>query len=141
MRFVPEEDAQLCELVGRYGMDRWEEIVRKMGNGRTARQLRERWQNYANPSLSRYYSETDDHALLAKYAEVGPRWAAIAATFPDKSAHLIRTHYRHLQKLQAKGRRPNSELRDWNPDAIENEMLAGEIDHDDELDSNFDTEY
>jgi hypothetical protein len=106
-KFTDDEDSQLCALVQQYGMDSWDKIAAMMGNQRTKRQLRERWQNYLNPELVLSYTEDEDCALVRLYSQVGPQWAKIAAVLGKKSAISTRNRYRSLQSMKARGVKPD----------------------------------
>jgi hypothetical protein len=138
-RFTPEEDKQLYELVQQYGTA-WDEIALIMGNGRSQRQLRERWQNYLQPKLDRKFTPMDDHALLGKFAEVGSHWAEIAALFPNKSPCYVKNRYRQLTVGMAKWQKPNSGLPHSNPDVIKDDEKDEQMDLLEDWDSSISSE-
>jgi hypothetical protein len=78
-RFTPEEDRRLEEVVRKHRPGAWDEIAETMGNGRTPRQVRERWQGYLNPTLELAYDDMQDRTLLALQAQMGNQWGKIAA--------------------------------------------------------------
>jgi hypothetical protein len=106
-KFSADEDEQMRALVARFGTDAWEQIAEAMGNQRTKRQLRERWQNYLSPVLEPAYTEREDQMLVALYGMIGPQWARIATTMGNKSAISTRNRYRSLQSLKAHGLKPD----------------------------------
>jgi hypothetical protein len=59
-RFSAEENQTFRELVDRFGTDKLDNIVSAMGNTRTKRQLRERWQAYLSHDIVLTYTEEDD---------------------------------------------------------------------------------
>lgn len=78
IKFTPEEDDQLTEIVERIGTNDWELVSREMKK-RTARQCRERWINYLSPELRNDpWTEEEDKLLDELYAEMGSRWHKIA---------------------------------------------------------------
>jgi myb proto-oncogene protein len=105
-KFSFDEDEKICRLVAKYGPDSWDQVAAEFGTNRTARQLRERWQNYVDPHLNPGYTEAEDQKLAELFQEYGPQWAKIAACLGAKSAISARNRYRSLQTLRAKGQKP-----------------------------------
>jgi hypothetical protein len=105
-KFTCDEDEQIYHLVEQFGVENWDQIARELGTNRTKRQLRERWQNYLDPTLDLGYSEQEDERLVQLFKECGPQWAKIAALIGKKSAISARNRYRCLMSLRAKGQRP-----------------------------------
>jgi hypothetical protein len=103
-KFTPEEDNRLKEVVGTFGCKDWVEVASHMPD-RNPRQCRERWTNYANPVIVKKlpWSIHDEALLEQKYAELGPKWQAIAKFFPHRSKNYVRNHWqtkqRHIQKM------------------------------------------
>jgi hypothetical protein len=106
-KFSEDEDEQIRALVERFGNRAWDEIAQAMGNQRTKRQLRERWQNYLSPTLEPAYTELEDQMLVGLYAMIGPQWARIASAIGNKSAISARNRYRALQSMKAHGVMPD----------------------------------
>ncbi|OHT00520.1 Myb-like DNA-binding domain containing protein [Tritrichomonas foetus] len=92
-KFTPEEDDKLRQLVMAYGTNSWSTIAQLMGT-RNHRQCRERWKNYIDPSLRNDpWTFEDDHLLVEKYAEFGPKWNKIAKFFQNRSDNSIRNRW------------------------------------------------
>jgi hypothetical protein len=106
-KFTREEDEELQRLVESHGTSDWAMIARQMGNGRTKRQVRERWQSYLNPDFATQYSEADDELLQRLYRRVGPKWSLIAVALHSKSGISVRNRYRTLESLRQKGFKPD----------------------------------
>jgi hypothetical protein len=123
-KFTPAEDDRLRELVDRNGTKDWELIATNMPL-RNARQCRERWNNYINPTLANTEWTTAELELLEKkYAEFGPRWKVIAEFIPGRSKNGIKNHWSRNERIKARieaaqradsGRRPDAGLMttDW----------------------------
>ena len=63
----------------------WRDIASKL-NGRTAEQVRERFQNKLDPSLlKRPFTEEERQLLCAAREKLGNQWADIAALLPGRS--------------------------------------------------------
>jgi hypothetical protein len=98
IKFTSMEDARLKELVGQYGTNNWAAVASDMGD-RTARQCRERWTNYINPTIIFSPWTPDEEALLdQKFAEYGSSWQAIAVFFPTRSKNQIKNHWTTRRK-------------------------------------------
>jgi len=90
------DDEKLKNLVSLYGTNSWSLISNLMGT-RNSRQCRERWKNYLNPSLrTEPWSIEEDHLLVKKYADFGPRWHKISHFFTNRSENNIRNRWQLL---------------------------------------------
>lgn len=101
-KFTAEEDKKLMELVAKTKTRNWNEIAASLGS-RNARQCRERWNNYLNPSLRNDpWTEEEDKLLLDKHAEFGTHWNKISKCFSNRSDNAVRNRWqllmRHLEK-------------------------------------------
>lgn len=93
IKFTPEEDEKLKNLVQTHGTNCWTLIAGLMGN-RNARQCRERWKNYVNPELrNEPWTLEEDKLLVEKYEEYGPRWNKIAKHFANRSDNSLRNRW------------------------------------------------
>lgn len=102
LKFSEEEDLRLASIVDEIGSDDWVQVSSIMGT-RNARQCRERWTNYLDPSLKNEpWTEAEDSLLNQKLIEYGQKWHKIAKFFPNRSANNIRNRCfymkRHLQR-------------------------------------------
>jgi hypothetical protein len=84
-KFTAEEDALLRDIIENKRASTWAEAV-AFFPGRNARQLRDRWSNYANPAITATPWTPEEDALLEeKYASLGAQWRFIAPFFPNRS--------------------------------------------------------
>ncbi|KAI5490439.1 RNA polymerase II transcription regulator recruiting protein [Trichomonas vaginalis G3] len=98
IKFTPQEDQILTNLVQKYGPGDWDRISRDMKN-RTPRQCRERWINYISPELSNDpWTQEEDQLLDELYSEYGSRWHKIAEFFPNRSGNCVRNRYKLRQR-------------------------------------------
>ena len=105
IKFSPEEDLLLIDAVKILGTNAWHDIAKKVP-GRNARQCRERWNNYLNPSLiSTPWSPEEDIFLLQKRQDLGLHWQNIATFFPTRSKNSIKNRYSILMRRQNKKNR------------------------------------
>lgn len=102
IKFTPEEDQRLTQLVLQHGSKDWIKISNLMET-RNPRQCRERWNNYLNPSLRTDPFSTEEDLLLdQKYAEYGPRWNKIAKFFNNRSDNSLRNRWMMIARHRAK---------------------------------------
>ena len=94
-RFSAEEDAKLLRLQQQQ-LD-WNEISRQLGN-RSARQCRERFQNYLDPELNTSnWTPDEDELLLQKESEMGKKWKKMMPYFQNRSNVNIKNRFATLQ--------------------------------------------
>ena len=62
--------------------------------GRTTKQCRERWMNVLDPSISRAeWSAEEIHTLFNTHAQLGNKWAAIAARLPGRPETAVKNTF------------------------------------------------
>ncbi|EAY17668.1 Myb-like DNA-binding domain containing protein [Trichomonas vaginalis G3] len=102
VKFSPEEDVKLRKLIKLLGIRDWEIIALEM-KSRTARQCRDRWCNYLDPTLNNTPFTADEDALLLDlYVEYGAKWCKIAQHFNGRSTNNLRNHYKVLARRIAR---------------------------------------
>lgn len=101
-KFSKGEDEKLANLVTTYGPKDWKTLALYMP-GRTARQCRERWKYYLNPSpSSKKWTKEEDELLLSKYEEFGTHWAKISKFFPLKNGINLKNRFHKLKRRLTK---------------------------------------
>ncbi|OHS98690.1 hypothetical protein TRFO_34846 [Tritrichomonas foetus] len=101
-KFSADEDAILLASVrpGNDAANDWNEISKLLVN-KTARQCKDRWNNYLNPCLTtEEWTIEEDEKLLEKYAESGPRWKMFTQIFKNRSINNIRNRCMRLIRRQ-----------------------------------------
>ena len=95
-RFSKEEDELLKRLVSSQSHPKWSEIARCLNN-RTARQCRERYNNYLRPDLiNGPWSIEEENLLIELYERHGPKWSLISQSFNSRSSVNVKNHYSSL---------------------------------------------
>jgi hypothetical protein len=90
--FTTNEDLKLTELAKVYPQG-WSVIAQFMP-GRTARQCRERYRSYLNPSVNHSaWSEEEDQLLIKLVREQGRKWSDFAKYFNGRSCNALKNRY------------------------------------------------
>ena len=116
-----------------YNIKEWSVIARFFPT-KTARQCRDRWNNYINPELSnKKWSVAEDSLILQKVKEFGLHWNTIAKFFNGRSGNAVRNRYkyliRHMQLLQAQKAEKENSVRQQDVDNNnDNDIISYEID-------------
>lgn len=94
----PHEDAQVIELVGKYGQS-WA-VVASMMEGRTGKQIRDRYLNKLKPDIKKAdWTPEEDRALLGLYYQIGHKWSKIATYLPGRTEGQVKNRfYSHIKK-------------------------------------------
>ncbi|OHT01847.1 hypothetical protein TRFO_07423 [Tritrichomonas foetus] len=97
VKFTKAEDTKLALLVQEFSDNDWKAIAEHMAP-RTARQCRERWTNYVNPTLSKDpWTQEEDLLLVEKHKEFGNHWKIIERYFPKRSKNNIKHRWSALK--------------------------------------------
>lgn len=101
-RFSKEEDARLKQLVNGERNKSWDQIASEMP-GRTARQCRDRYNNYLFKEISSAsWSKEEDEIILDLYKVHGPKWSMISKKLVGRSGNNVKNRwYKFLSKQQA----------------------------------------
>ena len=94
--FSREEDEMIVEFVANNPDKNWSK-AKQIILGRTARQIKERWKLYLEPSLRcEPWTEIEDNELILHYEQFGPKWNIIAQRFCGKSQLDVKNRYHYL---------------------------------------------
>lgn len=108
VKFTKAEDAKLAMLVAEYSDNDWKTIAEHMAP-RTARQCRERWTNYVNPSLSKDpWTPEEDLLLIEKHKEFGNHWKIIERYFNNRSKNNIKHRWASMKDNYSNNANPIS---------------------------------
>ena len=88
----------MIDLVRKHGYN-WTLIASQI-EGRTGKQIRERFINKLDPRINRSkFTEDEDSLILKRWREVGPKWQKISKEFNGRSENMIKNRfYSHLKK-------------------------------------------
>ena len=99
-KFSPEEDARLKEYVHTYGTSDWNTIAHFFGN-RTARQLKDRWENYLDPEVDLHeWTAAEEELLLQMLSLYGMKWRTIANFFKGRTDVHLKNRYRLMKRRE-----------------------------------------
>lgn len=98
MLFTPEDDSKIRLFADNNESPNWEKFAETFPN-RSARQLRERYNNYLRPGLSSTpFSEEEDDLIIHLVEQYGTSWKLISSRMPNRSANQIKLHwFRYLK--------------------------------------------
>ena len=89
-RFTPAEDQIIQSLAKIEGSNDWN-IIAQSVKTKSARQCRDRWNNYLNPNLNNTeWTKEDDDLLLQKFLKQGPKWKTFSLIFKGRSLNNVR---------------------------------------------------
>ncbi|EAX89237.1 Myb-like DNA-binding domain containing protein [Trichomonas vaginalis G3] len=95
--FNKNDDEMLLKAVQESKFTDWNEIAKKLGKW-TARQCRERWKNYVDPSLSHEkWTDSEDRILLKRFEEIGTNWVKLKQFLPGRSVNNIKNRLQYLK--------------------------------------------
>ena len=96
VKFSPEEDELLKEIILHGGTNNWVTIASLMPN-RNVRQCKERWMYHILPVLPKKpWTSEEDEIVIKKYKEFGKRWFKITPFLQDRSQKMVKDR---IQKL------------------------------------------
>lgn len=98
-RFSSVEDSTLKFLVEKTPLRSWDNIAKHMP-GRTARQCRDRYNNYLYKELvSSPWTSEEDVIIRQMYEKVGPKWVTISNALKGRSGNNVKNRwYKFLMK-------------------------------------------
>lgn len=87
-----DEDARILDLVSLYGKA-WSKIS-KILETRNGKQIRDRYINVLDPDIRKgKFTEEEDTTLIDLYHQHGPKWAAIAKYYPNRTADMVKNRF------------------------------------------------
>lgn len=108
--FSPEEDRIILDNYKEKGTN-WAEIAKLCGNGRTAKNCRDRYRDSLAPNVDHSPWSEEDKKLLIKLVEkYGPNWSSLSNFFPGRKGTNIKNTY--ITYIKNKGNDPFKFLAD-----------------------------
>ena len=92
--WTSEEDEILRKWVlKKKGAMKWSEATKEI-QGRSGKQIRERWFNILNPHINKAKWTSDEERLLFNlYHEHGPRWCTLVSHFKNRTENSIKNRF------------------------------------------------
>lgn len=82
------------------GLRDWNEIAEKVP-GRTAKQCRDRYQNYLSAGITnKPWTDEEDQILREKVREIGNKWKEISAFLPGRGSNNIKNRWHKVISLE-----------------------------------------
>ena len=98
MKWKPQEDQVLAEIVGWHGPGHWDSIAVHLP-GRTGKQCRERWITFLSPDVKRdQWSKEEDEILISMQSQYGNQWALMTKFLPGRSSISIKNRFKSLMR-------------------------------------------
>ena len=143
-RFTPTEDEIIKSLARTDCENDWSFIAKSLER-RTARQCRDRWNNYLNPYLNnKEWLQDEDELLLKLYKQKGPQWKSFSMIFNGRSINNVRNRcFKLVRKSQKKHSKSSVKKKDISKkksteSSIDKKKFKKNV-FDSELFSNFDS--
>ncbi|THU45141.1 hypothetical protein C4D60_Mb02t14740 [Musa balbisiana] len=124
--WTPAEDAILVEHVRRHGEGNWNAVQRHSGLARCGKSCRLRWANHLRPNLKKgSFSPEEELLILRLHAQLGNKWARMAAQLPGRTDNEIKNYWNTRLK-----RRQRAGLPIYPPEMHDAARLDGHHHHD-----------
>ena len=122
-RFTHAEDALITTMVKSRKHYSWYQIAKAL-TGRSARQVKERWLNYLDPSVNQnIWTKEEENLLLEKIKEHGRKWRLISKYFNGRTDVHLKNHFNLMMR---KEKRKNSLIAAQKEENKINEEQGGE---------------
>jgi hypothetical protein len=99
-KFTLDEDNKLRALVDSFGTESWQNIARFVPQ-RTARQCRDRYNNYLVDSLmTDPWTPEEDALVIQQYHRIGAKWVEIGKMLKGRSGNNVKNRWhKHLCRV------------------------------------------
>ncbi|EAX82826.1 Myb-like DNA-binding domain containing protein [Trichomonas vaginalis G3] len=123
--FTEEEDQKLFKLVkSSSNCLNWKTIAIDM-KGKTARQCRERYNNYLDPKLKHSeWSPSEDELIISQYSQLGNSWQKIADLLYGRTASAVRNRLFYLLRKSKFNSKSDSSTDSDNDTKNEMELMS-----------------
>lgn len=108
-KFSPGEDKKIVELFKKYGDGYWN-LISSCLYRKTAKQCKERYENYLNPNINKkVWTQEEDKLLMEKAKTLNLEWVKISPFFKEKTINQLKNRYELLSK-QKKEAQPQNDM-------------------------------
>jgi hypothetical protein len=105
-KFTTEEDGLVIAAVRDLGTSSWYAVAERVPH-RTARQCRDRWQNYLSPSVGNGpWTSEEDELLIAQCRQHGTSWRRIARVFPTRTEINVKNRWHVIERRMRRAAMP-----------------------------------
>ena len=108
--FCKEEDEMILRLVQKYGTLNWKQIACHLKN-RTARQIRERYENFIAPGINKLpWIQAGDDLLIQLHNCLGGQWKLMSLYFNNRPPVSLKNRYNALKRKSNKNHKEVEEI-------------------------------
>lgn len=91
--WTKEEDERLIELIKLHGLN-WALISERMGKSRSGKQIRDRYWNNLNPTITRgKWTDEEDSKLFELFKIHGRKWCDISKNLPGRTESMVKNRF------------------------------------------------
>ena len=95
--WTAKEDSLLSQIVSEQNAKNWRliaELFSAQGKAKTAKQCRERWHTYLNPTITNTdWTKEEQLNLINLHKKLGNKWSTIAAKMPGRTDNAIKSWF------------------------------------------------
>ncbi|PKA52591.1 Transcription factor GAMYB [Apostasia shenzhenica] len=119
------EDAILIEYVKKNGEGNWNAVQKNSGLQRCGKSCRLRWANHLRPNLKKgSFSPQEEMLILHLHAQLGNKWARMAAQLPGRTDNEIKNYWNTRIKRRQRAGLPLYPPEIQHQMALRNQMQA-----------------
>ncbi len=127
-KWSQEEDRILKKWVSLNGPKKWGKLSHVL-NGRSSKQIRDRWLNNLNPERAQKFIWTEeiDKQLIIKYLELGSSWVQISKSIPFSTENMVKNRFYSM--LRTVATQYNKEVKKHNKKILNKNKTIEQVDN------------